>query len=156
MFSYKCHLHVPQHRSIPYSPNLLLLTARQNGSTSLAHLAVPFPCMRSQHKGKPPIPSNRLPIVALCGKYPLMRSNIHVQNGSAMLFPKALYLALSLAFTFFPFISVSGISVYPSGYPCSLSHSNGVSRRTAPVKTAAWSPPAFSLDGKDGYTPLAE
>lgn len=51
--------------------------------------------------------------------------------GGAMLFPRALYLAVSVhSLCTLPFVSAHvPISVQPSGKPCRRSHSSGVNRR---------------------------
>ena len=84
-----------------------------------------------QIRGKPPTPSNRLAIVA--GRPNCLYSllSTHLQGGSAIEFPIALYRPVfALSLCPFPFEPVhSPMSVQLSGNPCSLSHSSGVSRR---------------------------
>lgn len=77
-----------------------------NCSISLAHRAVPLPCMRSQISGNPPMPSNKLPSVAPSGRYRDMCRSIQSQKGRAMELPSALYRGLSLGLWRFPLLSV--------------------------------------------------
>ena len=117
------------HLLLPHL-NLSFVTATQNSSTSLAHSAVPSPYTDSQQSGNPPIPSNRLPRVALSGRRLCMFLNSHFQNGKAIELPMALYLVESDDFLSLPIQSTQcSRFVYSSGNPCSRSHSKGVSLR---------------------------
>lgn len=102
-----------------------------NSSISEAHKQLPFPLSCSHISGNPPMPSNRLAIVASLSYWAQRRFRTHFQDGMAMEFPRALYLGLSLSSCFRPLLSThSPMLVQPSGNPCNRSHSTGVNRRT--------------------------
>ena len=73
----------------PY-PNLFFVTAIGNSSISLAHSAVPLPLHLSQQRGKPPIPSNKLPRVAGLSYRADIRRRSQNQKGRAIELPRAL------------------------------------------------------------------
>ncbi len=129
--------------SIPASssPKCFLQTAIGNSSISELQRQLSGPLCLAHASGNPEIPSNKEPSVALRSYCADIRFIRYSQNGNAIELPNALYFGLSASLCFLPLLSVqSPMSTHPSGKPCNLVHSNGVSRLTTLFTDSSSSP----------------